>query len=107
MELNFEGLEMQKRNVPTNKIPVVDKKNVVNCLVTMFTQNMNYSKDLSVVLKRFAQAVTNCLLSSAERTKRAMFYILITIILEVNLIFTIFLNILTSFFFIYSLSSIC
>ena len=26
MELNFEGLEMQKRNVTTNKIPVVDKK---------------------------------------------------------------------------------
>ena len=50
MELNFEGLEMQKRNVPTNKIPVVDKKNVVNCLVTIFTQNINYSKDLSVVL---------------------------------------------------------
>ena len=101
MELNFESLEMQKRNVPTNKIPVVDVKNVVNCLVTMFTQNINYSKDLSVVLKRFAQAVTNCLLSSAERTKRAMFYILITIILEVNLIFTISLNILTSFFHLF------
>ena len=47
----------------------------------MFTQ-----EDLSVALKCFAQAVTNCLLSSAESTKRAMFYILITIILEVNMV---------------------
>ena len=45
----------------------------------MFTQ-----EDLSVALKCFAQAVTNCLLSSAESTKRAMFYILITITLEVK-----------------------
>ena len=51
----------------------------------MFTQ-----EDLSVVLKCFAQAVTNCLLSSAERTKSAMFYILITVTLEENIIFTIF-----------------
>ena len=36
----------------------------------MFTQ-----EDLSVALKCFAQAVTNCLLSPAENTKRAMFYI--------------------------------
>ena len=47
----------------------------------MFTQ-----EDLSVALKCIAQAVTNCLLPSAENTKRAMLYILITITLEVNMV---------------------
>ena len=50
-------------------------------LVIMFTQ-----EDFSVALKCFTQAVTNCLLSPAENTKRAMFYILITINLEVNMV---------------------
>ena len=80
MELNFEGLKMQKWNVPTDRVQIVDEK-----IVIMFTQ-----EGLSVALKCFAQAVTNLLLSSAENTKRAMFYILITITLEVNMIFTIF-----------------
>ena len=44
----------------------------------MFTQ-----EELTVV-----QAVTYCLLLSAERTERAIFYILITITLEENMIFT-------------------
>ena len=57
----------------------------VICLVIMFTQ-----EDLSVALKCFAEAVNNFLLSSAENTKRAMFYVLITITLEVNMISTIF-----------------
>ena len=56
-------------------------KNWVICLVIMFTQ-----EDLSVALKFFDQVVTNCLLSSAENTKGTMFYILITITLEVNMI---------------------
>ena len=56
-------------------------KNGIICLVIMFTQ-----EDLSVALKCFTQAVTNGLLSSAENTKRAMFYILITITLEVNMV---------------------
>ena len=56
-------------------------KNGVICLVIMFTQ-----EDFSIALKCFAQAVTNCLLSPAENTKRAMFYILITITLEVNMV---------------------
>ena len=51
------------------------------CLVIMFTQ-----EDLSVALKCVVQAVTNCLLSSAENTKRAMLYILITVTLEVNMV---------------------
>ena len=42
-------------------------KNGVICLATLFTK-----EDLSVALECFAQAVTNCLLSSAERRKRAM-----------------------------------
>ena len=37
MELNFEDLEMQKLNIPTDRGQRVDGKNGVNCLVTMFT----------------------------------------------------------------------
>ena len=44
----------------------------------MFTQ-----EELTV-----AQAVTYCLLLSAERTKGAIFYVLIIITLEENMIFT-------------------
>ena len=46
-----------------------------------------YSRSLSCT---FAQAVTNCLLSSAGRRNRAMCYLIKTITLEVNMIFTIF-----------------
>ena len=85
MELNFEGLEMQKWNVATDIFQIVDEINDVICLVTIFTQ-----KDLPVERKWFAQAVTISLLPSSARTKRAMFYILIAMTLKVNLIFTIF-----------------
>ena len=37
MELNFEGLEMQKWNIPTDRAQRVDGKNGVICLVIMFT----------------------------------------------------------------------
>ena len=53
---------------------------------TMFTQ-----EDLSVALKCFAQAMTNCLLLTAERTKRAMFYILVTCIKALVVAWFIFL----------------
>ena len=74
MELNFEDLEMQKKKFPNRYNSNSREKNGVICLITLFTQD-----DLSVALNCFAKAVTNCLLSSAERTKRTMFYILITI----------------------------
>ena len=84
MELNFEGLDCKKKNVPTDIVQIVGEKNVVICLVTIYTQ-----EDLSVARRCFAQAVTNCLLSSSERTRRAIFYILITISQGVKMIFTI------------------
>ena len=37
MEINFEGLEMQTWNIPTDKAQRVDGKNGVTCLVIMFT----------------------------------------------------------------------
>ena len=37
MELNFEGLEIQKWNIPTVKARRVDEKNGVICLVNLFT----------------------------------------------------------------------
>ena len=37
MELNFEGLEMQKWNIPTDIIQRVDEKDGVICLVITFT----------------------------------------------------------------------
>ena len=36
VELNFEGLEMQKWNKPTHRTQRVDDKNGVICLVIMF-----------------------------------------------------------------------
>ena len=37
MELNFEGLKMQKINIPTNRAQKVDGKNTVICLAVIFT----------------------------------------------------------------------
>ena len=37
MELNFEGLKMQKINIPTNRAQKVDGKNKVICLAVIFT----------------------------------------------------------------------
>ena len=37
MELNFEGFEMQKRNISMQKAQAVDEKNEVICLVMKFT----------------------------------------------------------------------
>ena len=36
-ELNFEGLEMQKWNIPTDRAHRVDEKIGVTCLLSMFT----------------------------------------------------------------------
>ena len=66
MELNFEGLKMQKWIVPTDRNQIVDEKSGIICLITMFTQ-----EDLSVALKCFAQAITSFLLSSAENIKKS------------------------------------
>ena len=57
---------MQKWNVPTDRVQIAGEKNKFICLVIIFTQ-----EDLSVALKRFAQAVTNFLLLSAENTKKS------------------------------------
>ena len=37
MELNFEDLEIQKWNIPTDRAQKVDEKNGVICQVIMFT----------------------------------------------------------------------
>ena len=37
MELNFEGLQMLKWNIPTDRAQRVDGKNGVICLVIIFT----------------------------------------------------------------------
>ena len=37
VELNFEGLEMQKSNIPTDRAQIVDEENGFICLVIMFT----------------------------------------------------------------------
>ena len=90
---------MQKWNVPTYRVQIADEKNVVICLVIMFTQ-----EDLSVALKCFAQAVTNFLLLSAENTKKSH-------VLHFNNHNSgskhDFYHFLDIFLFIYSLSSIC
>ena len=40
MKLNFEGLEMQKWNIPTDRAQRVDGKNGVFCVVIMFTSQV-------------------------------------------------------------------
>ena len=41
MELDFEGLEIQrKKNIPTDKAQRVDEKDWVICLFTMFTHEV-------------------------------------------------------------------
>ena len=40
MELNFEVLEMQKWNIPTDRTQRVDEKNGVVCLIIMFTHRV-------------------------------------------------------------------
>ena len=37
IKLNFEDLEMQKQNIPPDRVQRVDEKNGVICLVIMFT----------------------------------------------------------------------
>ena len=37
MELNFEGVKMQKINIPANRTQKVDGKNEVICLAVIFT----------------------------------------------------------------------
>ena len=44
MELNSEGPEMQKLNVPTDRDQIVDEKNRVICLVIMFTLGVMVKK---------------------------------------------------------------
>ena len=44
MELNFEGLEMQKWNVLTDRAQRVDEKDGVLCLDVMFTPRVMVAK---------------------------------------------------------------
>ena len=44
MELNLEGLKMQNWNIPTDRAERVDEKNVVICLVIMFTSRVMVNK---------------------------------------------------------------
>ena len=45
MELSFEGLKIQKWNIPADRVQIVDEKNGNICPIIMFTQ-----EDLSVAL---------------------------------------------------------
>ena len=44
MELNFEGLEMQKGNIPTDRAQRVDEKNGAICLAIMLTPRIMENK---------------------------------------------------------------
>ena len=46
MELNFEGLEMQDWNIPTDRAQRLDEKNGVICLVIMFTYRVLVIKNV-------------------------------------------------------------
>ena len=38
--MNFEDLEMQKWNIPTDRVQRVNERNVANCLAIMFTSGV-------------------------------------------------------------------
>ena len=61
MELNFEGLKMQKWNVQTDTVQTVDQKKRVICLAIMFTQ-----EDFSVAFNLLPKLCQNlfCLFSN-------------------------------------------
>ena len=44
MEVNFEDLDMQKWNIPTDRAQKVDDKNGVICLLIMFTSRVTVIK---------------------------------------------------------------
>ena len=48
MELNFEGLEIQKWNIPTNRARRVDEKNGVIFLIIIFTPGVMVIKMLKM-----------------------------------------------------------
>ena len=52
IELNFEGLEIQKWNIPTDRTQRVDEKNGVICLIIMLTHGsfFVFSADDSKIL---------------------------------------------------------
>ena len=56
MELNFEGLEMQKWNIPTDRVQREDEKNGVIFLVIMFTHFLYF---LLMPAKNQSQFVEN------------------------------------------------
>ena len=59
-ELNFEGLDIQKRNIPTDSAQRVDEKNGVICLVVMFA-----SRVMAIKMSKMAH-----LLFSADDSKK-------------------------------------
>ena len=48
MELNFESIEMQNWNIPTEKAHRVDEKNGIICLVIMFNPRVMVIKTSKV-----------------------------------------------------------
>ena len=49
MELNFEGLEMQKWNIPSDRAQRIDEKNGVICLVILFRPGVMVIKISKIV----------------------------------------------------------
>ena len=52
--LNFEGLEMQKLNISTDRAQRLDEKNWVICLVVMFTPGIIVIKMSKMVIFVFS-----------------------------------------------------
>ena len=76
MELNFEFLEMQKWNIPTDRAERVDKNNV-SCLGIMFTPRVMVSKMSKwlifcifcyMTLKTWQKFKQNIYLSASQRS---------------------------------------
>ena len=60
MELNFEDLEMQKWNIPTDKAQRVDEKNSAISLVIMFTPRVMVSKISKIFFSPNDKKISHC-----------------------------------------------
>ena len=110
MELKFEVIKMRKSNIPMDRAQKIDKKNWVICLLIMFTpevmvmtmSNMVHLLYFLLITANYPNFDYVFAVISRKYKKSAIFYILMMITLEVNMITTQ----MTLFFLISFLSSV-
>ena len=67
-ELNFEGLEMQNQNIPTDRAQKLDGKNGTICLVIMFTP-----RDMGIKMSKMANFLCFLLMTGKNQLQFGLF----------------------------------